>query len=236
MPISEEAIKQAYYSEQGFGSIKSVLKDAQAEHPDVAHSDAKAWMDENVPRLKRVKGRNSCVAPGPKCEFQIDLFYYNFEQAERPILKHQQGKKDTWGITPYGLLAVHSFTKYVHFPRPGATEGVADGASQSALFATTAPQRLTPPTLVEGVESGWVEGGTCSLSKVQAFPVATCFCSGALQGSRETQNETQASQARESGQTFAAQRQSIRRLAWSGAVKVPVPSRQPRQLSWESAD
>ncbi len=52
------------------------------------------------------------------------------------------------------------------FPRPGATEGVADGAFQSALFGTTAPQRVTPPTLVEGVESGRVEGATCSLSKV----------------------------------------------------------------------
>ena len=114
MPISEEAIKKAYYSEQGFGSIKSVLKDAQAEHPDVTYSDGKAWLDENVPRLKHMKGRNSYVAPGPKYEFQIDLFYYNFEQAERPILKHQQGKKDTWVITPDGLLAVDSFTKYVH--------------------------------------------------------------------------------------------------------------------------
>ena len=47
---------------------------------------------------KKTRGYNSYVAPEPRYEYQIDLFYYNNPNADED--------------TPYGLLAIDSFTKY----------------------------------------------------------------------------------------------------------------------------
>jgi hypothetical protein len=99
---TDNIISDAYYSESGYGSIKSVLKDAREVDPNITYNDVKKWMDENVDRLKHMRGRNSYIAPEAGYEFQVDLFSYDFKQP-----------KDLT-IPLYGLLAIDSFSKYVH--------------------------------------------------------------------------------------------------------------------------
>jgi hypothetical protein len=53
-------------------------------------------------------------------------------------------------------------------------------------------------------------------------------------GARKRKTKLGSFQALELGQPLAAQRQRIRRLAWSRAGKAPCPSQQPRPLIWES--
>ena len=102
MPSKDDIISEAYYSDSGYGSQKVTLKDAREKDPTITKDDVKQWSDENVDRLKPMKGGNSYVAPEAKYEFQVDLFNYDFEQPKNPM------------IPLYGLLAIDSFSKYVH--------------------------------------------------------------------------------------------------------------------------
>jgi len=109
-----DTIKEVYFGEGGFGSAKETLKDAQAKNPMVTKQDVQAWREKYVPRKAPLRGYNSYVAPKPLHNFQVDLFWYKFEQPTAPKLKDQKGKKDTGGVQQYGVLAVDSFTKYTH--------------------------------------------------------------------------------------------------------------------------
>jgi len=102
MSRTDQVIKDVYYSDQGFGSIKTILKDAREIDPTITYDDVKKWKDKNVDRLKPMKGQNSYIAPEAGYEFQVDLFHYDFEQPKNPM------------VPLYGLLAIDSFSKYVH--------------------------------------------------------------------------------------------------------------------------
>lgn len=103
MSSKEQIIKDAYYSDDGYGSQKVTLKDAKEKDPTITKDDVKQWFAENVDRLKHMKGRNSYVAPEANYEFQIDLFNYDFEQPKKNVM-----------VPLYGLLAIDSFSKFVH--------------------------------------------------------------------------------------------------------------------------
>ena len=112
MPTKEEIIKSIYNRE--FGSARETLQDAREQDPTITLKDVQAWREKFIPRKAPLRGFNSYVAPGPKHQFQVDLFVYKYEQPEAPVLKKQKGKKYTGMIYQYGLLAVNSFTKYTH--------------------------------------------------------------------------------------------------------------------------
>ena len=114
MATKEQIIKESYDSLGGFKSASALYNKAKEKDDMITRADVKEWKDENVPRTKPLKGYNSYVAPEARHEFQIDLFNYNFKQPERQILKKQTGTKYTAGIDAYGLLAIDSFTKFVH--------------------------------------------------------------------------------------------------------------------------
>ena len=61
-----------------------------------------------------MRGFNSYIAPRPLHNFQVDMFWYKVQQPDAPVLRHQRGRKSTFGIEQYGILAVDSFTKYAH--------------------------------------------------------------------------------------------------------------------------
>jgi len=109
-----DTIKEVYFGEGGYGSAKETLKDAKAKNPVVTMQDVQAWREKYLPRKTPLRGFNSYVAPGPLHNFQVDMFWYKFEQPTAPKLKDQKGKKDTGGVQQYGVLAVDSFTKYTH--------------------------------------------------------------------------------------------------------------------------
>lgn len=102
MPNKNDIIKDVYYADNGYGSQAVTLKDAREKDPTITKDDVKQWFDENVDRLKHMKGRNSYVAPEAGYEFQVDLFTYDFHQKKNVM------------IPLYGILAIDSFSKYVH--------------------------------------------------------------------------------------------------------------------------
>ena len=113
MPTKDEIIKEVYNRE--YGSAKETLKDARERDPTITLKDVQAWRERYIPRKAPLRGFNSYVAPGPKHQFQVDLFEYTTKQPKYPVLKDQgPGQKFSGGIYLYGLLAVDSFTKYVH--------------------------------------------------------------------------------------------------------------------------
>jgi len=81
-------IKKAY--DEAKGSIRETLEAVKSQNgPDtgIKYNDVKAWHTENLNTLKLQKGFNSYVAPGPKHEFQIDLFWYKFKQPDAEKVK-----------------------------------------------------------------------------------------------------------------------------------------------------
>ena len=42
------------------------------------------------------------------------MFWYKVQQPDAPVLRHQRGRKNAFGVEQYGILAVDSFTKYAH--------------------------------------------------------------------------------------------------------------------------
>jgi hypothetical protein len=106
-----------YYREGGFGSAKEELTDAKEKDATITLKDVQAWREKFIPRKAPLRGFNSYVAPGPKHQFQMDLFEYTCEQPKYPMLKERKGTKGqryTANVHKYGLLAVDSFTKYTH--------------------------------------------------------------------------------------------------------------------------
>ena len=63
-----------------------------------------------------LKGQNSYVARGPRQVFEVDLFYYAFEQPERTKAKPDEkyARKEKSAVEPYALIAIDVFTKFVH--------------------------------------------------------------------------------------------------------------------------
>lgn len=114
MPTKEQIIKEAYDNLGGFKSMAAIFNKARERDDTITRSDIKQWKEENVERVKPLTGFNSYVAPEPRHEFQVDLFNYSFMQREKLNLSKQKGRKYTAGIDHYGLLAVDSFTKFVH--------------------------------------------------------------------------------------------------------------------------
>ena len=110
----DRIISKVYFADGGFGSARETLKDVRETNPEITLKDVQAWREKYIPRKAPMRGFNSYVAPGPKHQFQVDLFVYKFAQPDAPVLKRQKGKKYTGLIYQYGLLAVDSFTKYTH--------------------------------------------------------------------------------------------------------------------------
>lgn len=116
MANKDTIIKEIY--ETNFGSKKSILQEAKEKHPDagITYKDVQDWTEKNLLRLNNLKGHNSYVARGPKQVFEVDLFYYNFEQPERVKAKPEEkyARKVKPDVAPYALIAVDVFTKFVH--------------------------------------------------------------------------------------------------------------------------
>jgi hypothetical protein len=110
----DNIIRDIDFKEDGFGSMKETLEEARQVNPAITLEDVRLWKEKFIPRKAAMRGFNSYIAPRPKHNFQVYMFWYKFEQPDAPILKYQRGPKYTGGIEQYGILAVDSFTKYAH--------------------------------------------------------------------------------------------------------------------------
>ena len=125
MPRSiDDIIRDIYFKEDGFGSMKETLAEARNVNPAITLEDVKVWKEKFIPRKAPMRGFNSYIAPRPKHSFQVDMFWYKFEQPDAPKVAGQRGRVYTGGVEQYGVLAVDSFTKYAHIePLDRKTEG-----------------------------------------------------------------------------------------------------------------
>ena len=109
-------IKQTY--ETNFGSKKSIFQEAKETHSEagIKYEGVQDWTERNLARLQNLKGQNSYVARGPRKVFEVDLFYYDFEQPERTKTKPDEKytRKEKSAVEPYAWIAIDVFTKFVH--------------------------------------------------------------------------------------------------------------------------
>ena len=69
-----DIISKIYTDPSGFGSIKKTLDEAKQVDKSITIDDVKDWFRKNVEKKNQLKGMNSCVAPHPYYEYQLDLF------------------------------------------------------------------------------------------------------------------------------------------------------------------
>ena len=76
----DKIISQVYNDPLGFGSNKHTLKDARKNDPSITLQDVIKWEDTNIERTTQLKGYNSYIPTGPNYEYQLDLFFHEFER------------------------------------------------------------------------------------------------------------------------------------------------------------
>ena len=75
MDKKEELIKKIYTDPAGFGSIENTLKEVRKIGKSITREDVKRWIEINTHRKTNLRGYNSYVSPGPRHEYQVDLFF-----------------------------------------------------------------------------------------------------------------------------------------------------------------
>ncbi len=68
-------IEKIYTDPAGFGSVMNTFKEVLKVDPTITLEEVKEWIEKNTQRKTNLPGYNSYVAPGPKHEYQIDLFF-----------------------------------------------------------------------------------------------------------------------------------------------------------------
>jgi hypothetical protein len=73
----DDVIKNVYYEPSGFSSRKITLEAARKRDKTITKEDVDNFMLKNTDRKKQLRGYNSFIAPYPKYEYQLDLFFIN---------------------------------------------------------------------------------------------------------------------------------------------------------------
>ena len=73
----DEVIKKVYYDPSGFSSRKNTLESARKRDKTITKADVDNFMLKNTERKTQLRGYNSFIAPYPKYEYQLDLFFIN---------------------------------------------------------------------------------------------------------------------------------------------------------------
>ena len=101
----DDVIKNVYYDPSGFSSRKNTLETARKRDKTITKEDVDNFMLKNTDKKKQQRGYNSFIAPYPKYEYQLDLFFIN-------DLPKQTSK--------IGMLLIDIFTKQaVVYPLQG---------------------------------------------------------------------------------------------------------------------
>ena len=90
-------LNTVYHGPAGYGSIPSTCKEAVKLYKTITLNTVKQWFKTNLETTKQVKGNNSCVAPYPYYEYQLDLMLFT----DLEIQKLEQG-----------MLCIDIFTRY----------------------------------------------------------------------------------------------------------------------------
>ena len=68
-------IERVYRDPAGFGSVPNTFKEVRKVDPSITIGQVKEWIKKNTHWKTNLTGFNSYVSPGPKHEYQIDLFF-----------------------------------------------------------------------------------------------------------------------------------------------------------------
>ena len=76
MPTKKETIETVYFRPDGYGSLKQVTKDVQAEDETVTYQDVREWKSTQTFGQKlKPYGTKKIIAQEPYQEYQCDLFF-----------------------------------------------------------------------------------------------------------------------------------------------------------------
>ena len=77
MPTKKEIIETIYFGQDGFVSLKEVLKDAKAKDDTITHEDVREWKSkQSFGQKAKHRGNNSFIAQEPYQGYQCDLFFF----------------------------------------------------------------------------------------------------------------------------------------------------------------
>ena len=82
MSDKDSLLKKLYYNELGYQSINNLYKEAKKEDNTMTLNYVRDWYQHFKTIKTQLKGQNSCIAPEPYYEYQIDLFFNRSTKAK----------------------------------------------------------------------------------------------------------------------------------------------------------
>ena len=76
----DKTIEKVY--NEFFGNIRDTYNDVKKVDPSIKYDDVKRWFEKNQVRKMNLAGYNSSIARYPRQEYQIDLFFLNYDNAD----------------------------------------------------------------------------------------------------------------------------------------------------------
>ena len=102
MDNKDEIIETNYTDPAGFGSIQNTLNEVRKIYKSITKEDVQRWIDKkNTHRRTNLRCYNSYVSPGPKHEYQVDLFFMS------------DLKNEEYQDCKLAMCAIDSFTKFL---------------------------------------------------------------------------------------------------------------------------
>ena len=101
MDDKASVVEKVYRDPAGFGSLQNTFKEVRKVDPSITIGQVKEWIEKNTHRKTNLTGFNSYVSPGPKHEYQIDLFFLS------DLKDEEQQKFKT------ALCAIDSFSRFL---------------------------------------------------------------------------------------------------------------------------
>ena len=72
----DNIINEVYHDPAGYGSTNSTFKEAFQTYKTITLNNVKQGFKSNLETTKQVQGSNSCVAPYPYYEYQLDVMLF----------------------------------------------------------------------------------------------------------------------------------------------------------------
>jgi hypothetical protein len=101
MEEKDKIIEKIYTDPSGFGSIENTLKEVRKIDKSITRKDVQQWIENNTHRKSNLRGYNSYVSPGPRHEYQIDLFFMS------------DLKNEEYHDYKMAMCTIDSFTKFL---------------------------------------------------------------------------------------------------------------------------
>ena len=147
MPTKKEIRETVYFGQDGFGSLKEVLKDAKAKDDTITYEDVREWKSkQSFGQKAKPRGNNSFIAQEPYQEYQCDLFFFPKPRSSelQRTRATWRGEQTLWSKTTNALLMVDIFTKFTQVVplKSKSIPDVIEGMKQCLKLMRRAPKSM----------------------------------------------------------------------------------------------